>query len=325
MTIHPLAKNSNGGTERIQREIYNRLPRELLAKFQIVFSRLNDIELDRSKIRIYYAHDLPGDPGADRLKNGGWQMFHKLIFVSNWQMQAFIQYYNIEWDRCVVMRNAITPISLPETWPKKHVDDPIKLIYHTTPHRGLVLLAPVFEALSAQYNLELDVYSSFKIYGWGERDEQYKELFERLESQPNVRNHGTVPNDEVRTALVEADIFAYPSIWVETSCISLIEAMSAECLCVHSNLGALGETGAGLTDSYQYHNDIQAHAGAFAEKLVESIEMIKMTRTNQAFGTWVDRRLSLQSLYTNVTYEWLRREAEWKSLLWNLAQIYEQK
>ena len=40
--------------------------------------------------------------------------------------------------------------------------------------------------------------------------------------------HGFKPNDVVRKALSEAHIFAYPSIWVETSCISAIEAMSLE-------------------------------------------------------------------------------------------------
>ena len=36
----------------------------------------------------------------------------------------------------------------------------------------------IADCLQEYNNIELDVYSSFKIYGWEERDEQYKEVFD---------------------------------------------------------------------------------------------------------------------------------------------------
>ena len=93
-------------------------------------------------------------------------------------------------------------------------------------------------------NVHLDVFSSFNAYGWAERDEPYQELFDKIEAHPQMTYHGFKPNNIVRNALQKAHIFAYPSIWMETSCIALMEAMSAGLMCVHPNLAALPETAA---------------------------------------------------------------------------------
>ena len=87
--------------------------------------------------------------------------------------------------------------------------------------------------------IHFDVYSSFEAYGWKERDKPYEEVFKTIREHDGMTYHGFKPNDVVRKALSEAHIFAYPSIWVETSCISAIEAMSAGVQIVCPNLGAL--------------------------------------------------------------------------------------
>ena len=165
--INEISANSKGGTELMIEGLSSRLDPELLTNFQIIPSRVR--EIDDSKIRVYWLHDLPGDPESGHLKNGGHSKFHLLVFVSNWQMQQYISYYRIPWSKCFVIENAITPI---EDELISKPSEKINLIYHTTPHRGLEILIPVFEKLSEKYdNIHLDVYSSFKIYGWETRVE----------------------------------------------------------------------------------------------------------------------------------------------------------
>ena len=169
----------------------------------------------------------------------------------------------VPYSESVVIKNAIDPIEHHEK-PK----DKINLIYHTTPHRGLDILYAVYEQLAKNRDdIHLDVYSSFNVYGWPQRDVEFKPLFDKLEAHPNITYHGAVPNSEVREALKKAHIFAYPCTWVETSCISAIEAMSAGCAVVCPNLGALPETTSNFGIMYPFDEDINE-----AEKLKSEAE-----------------------------------------------------
>lgn len=300
-----LAVNAKGGTELMKFALQEHVSSDLLDEFQIYVSRVEE-PLDETKIRIYWLQDLPDDPAAAHLANGGWNKFHKLVFASNWQMQAFINRYNIPWSKCVVLPNCITPIPTHEK-PK----DKIRLAYWSTPHRGLNILVPVFDALTKKHdNIELDVFSSFKLYGWEERDQPYQELFKACEEHPKINYHGSVPNEDLKKALENIHILAYPSIWVETSCITLMEAMSAGLLCVHPNLGALYETAGNWTNMYQWDEDINRHANLFFQVLDDAI-------TNY-WEEGTQSRLNSQKAYSNVFYNWNVRAYQWEALLRSL-------
>lgn len=305
-THDELSAHANGGTELMKRALASRIDPKLLDHFYITASRYR--EHDDGKIEIYWLHDLPGDPESEHLKNGGWNKFEKLVFVSNWQFQAYQQHYGLPWYKSIILQNAIEPITPNKPDPKEK----IKLIYCTTPHRGLEILLPVFNKLCEKYdNIELDVFSSFKAYGWEQRDEPYQPLFDFCKEHPKINYHGYQPNDVVRKALSEAHIFAYPSIWMETSCISLMEAMSAGCVCVHPNFAALYETAANWTWMYQWIQDKRDHANMFYAMLDTIIPQI---------GTeGVQTRLDSQKSYADVFYGWRLREIQWTQFLQALA------
>ena len=194
--------------------------------------------------------------------------------------------------------------------------DKIRFIYHTTPHRGLELLVPVFVKLAEQHkDITLDVYSSFNLYGenWAARDEAYKPIFDMCKEHPQINYHGAVSNEEVRTALLNSDIYAYPSIWKETSCLSLIEAMSAGLLCVHPNYGALTETSMGLTWMYQWNEDKNQHANGLYQILQQAIVVMRDQREA------VDGDLRLQKIQVDRIHSWVNKAPEWIALLQSLT------
>ena len=308
MEVNELNKNANGGTELMGRRLQSLFPEDYLSKFQIIFSRVRDIDPDRKT--ILYLHDLAGDPEVQHLKDGGWENYDKLVFVSHWQQQMYNAYLGVPYEAGVVIENAIEP--LPERGAK--ADSIIRLIYTSTPHRGLQILLPVYQALKAHFRnrnitIELDVFSSFNLYGWPQRDEQFKELFKALEEEDGITYHGAKSNDEVRHALLEADIFAYPSIWQETSCLCLIEAMSAGLTCVHSSLAALPETSLKQTMMYSFQEDHNKHANIFANTLAGAID--RHHQDNAA----CERLGNYQKAITDTTYNLDVYKARWQQLL----------
>jgi UDP-glucose:(glucosyl)LPS alpha-1,2-glucosyltransferase len=304
LLINELSSKSLGGTELLQQRLYNTVSVELLDKFQIWFSRFRESDYDPAKLQIFYAHDLAGDPESELLADGGWARFHKIIFVSNWQMNGYQGRYGIPPSRCEVMLNSITPIDVPEVKPAEK----IKIGYWSTPHRGLAILVPVFSYLAEKYdNIELDVFSSFKLYGWEQRDEPYKALFQQCVEHPRINYHGSVSNESIRKYAAEAHIFAYPSIWPETSCLCLMEAMSARMACVHPNYGALFETAGNWTAMYPFDENLNNHAAKFQIALESAI----LAHEHPTIQT----RLRSQKAYADVFYNWSVRASEWEMLL----------
>ena len=266
-TENEISAKSYGGTELTKRSIAIGIEPKLAENFQIICSRVRDISAD--KIRVYWLHDLPEDPEANHLKNeSSRSRFHKFIYSSNWQYQQYIDKLSIEPNLdSVVIETPVDPIPYME----KNKEE-IRLIYFSTPHRGLELLVPVFEKLCEKHNnIVLDVFSSFSIYGWAESDKHFENLFERCRNHPKINYHGFQPNEVVRKALQKAHIFAYPSIWKETSCRCLIESMSAGLLCVHPNYAALSDTSGGLTAMYDMDSKKPAHANEFYKHLDNAI------------------------------------------------------
>lgn len=210
----PTVINAKGGTELMRVALFKHVDNSLLNNFQIICSRVRSLNPDKK--RILWLHDTWDDPESKHLSDPELRKrFDKIVFVSYSQFESYQLKHGITYDESAVLRNAIEPIPFVEK-----PTDVCNLIYHTTPHRGLELLVPVYEKLYEKYGnkVHLHVFSSFSIYGWPKRDEPYKPIIEKCKTHPGISYYGAVSNDEIREALQTAHIFAYPSIWPETSC-----------------------------------------------------------------------------------------------------------
>jgi glycosyltransferase involved in cell wall biosynthesis len=299
---------SQGGTEQMVAGLKQRLPADLLDQFNIICSRVREENISTTKKNILWLHDTFDDPESQHLKDAkSLDRFEKLVFVSHYQQSTYNLGLGVPYDKGIVIQNAIVPIEQHEKPEGK-----INLIYHTTPHRGLELLVPVVEFLAKQgVDFHLDVYSSFGIYGWPARDEPYLPLFERIKNHPNMTYHGWQPNSVIREALKKAHIYTYPSIWPETSGISVIEAMSAGCNVICPTLAALPETCANFAVQYGWTENNNKHANMFAGVLGMVIR-----EYNSPFN---QEKLKFQKAYFDSFYNWDVRANQWQDFLTSMV------
>lgn len=315
--VNELSKNAQGGTEIWLKFLYGGgIPRELLEHVQIIPSRVRDLKMD--KIRILTLHDLPEETEYKKLTEESYRnKFHKIVFISNWQYQQFRNILGYPYSlKSTVIENGLNPSDI-NILDNSKSSDKINIAYFTTPHRGLNILVQVFDMLSKEdKNIHLHVHSSFQAYGWPERDKEFEQMFEFCRNHPQITYYGFTEYGELREKLKEYHIFAYPSIWQETACRSVLEAMSAGMLCVHPNYGALFDTTGGINIMYDGSSDLNEHAGQFAAALKHAIKTMK----NNDNG--LKNRLLFNKVFVDTRYDPNLALGKWNNLLQDLIKKY---
>ena len=132
-------------------------------------------------------------------------------------------------------------------------------------------------------------------------------LVKYMEQLSNVNYIGYKPNEYIKQNLKDYRLFVYPSIWEETSCISLLESMSAGLYCITTNFGAIYETGAEFPMYIPYSNDYKNLARKFAAAIESSVDMLH--------DSSIQDHLKMQQKYVNKFYNWEVKGQAWTRFL----------
>ena len=295
--------DSFGGSENQMRLLLKNLPDESFKNINLILNNTDHNLIEKNKINVLWMHHFVNQKEAQNLSSN--EFVNKLdwiVYNSNWNFEKHVYQFKVPENKCVVIRNAIEKIDIVEK-PK----DKISLIYHTTPWRGLVHLLKVFKNLNLK-NVELNICSSTIIYGKKfdtNLGKTYESLFNECKNTKNVKYFGFLDNKKIIELLKQMHIFAHPSIWPETSCISAIEAMAAGCEVVTTNLGALYETCSPFGTFVNFDRNFDNLEKRYKKVLLNSIE-----------NYWSDKnqdKLKLQVKTINSTYSWDVRSYEWKN------------
>lgn len=292
-----------GGTELMYEELMRRLPQETKDRFSI----FNYVAYaDFTKPTIYW-NQLSYDQNAVQFltDSNNVEKINHFVFVSNWQSEYFRKMFNIPGYKTSVIKNAC--IGLDKRPSGKR--DKVRLCYTSTPWRGLDVLLKAWKILDPQ-DCELHIFSSTKIYGKDfaiSAAGNYQDLFDECQNTPGIVYRDFTTNEELRKELPTFDILAYPNTFEETSCIAVIEALSAGLRVVTSNIGALPETTEGWARMYPYLMDKDKHAEVFASILKDEIQKIKNGN--------LDNQLDLQKQVYAPRWSWDERINDWANLL----------
>ncbi|MBK3395987.1 MULTISPECIES: FkbM family methyltransferase [Methylobacterium] len=294
-----------GGTELMHEGLSRRLG-PALQRIQLCLNGYDEGRIDGRPL-VVWIHHAPDQPAVawlrDPAKVGRVARF---VFVSEWQRAQFLAAFALPAERCLVLRNAT---EVPDRARAPGRRRPLKVAYTSTPYRGLSVLLEAW-AQAAPEGAELHVWSSHKLYGPGADDAPYAALYARAAALPNVHYHGLLPNAELRAALADIDILAYPNTFAETSCLAVIEAMAAGCRVICPSLGALPETTAGFARLYPFAADPAEHARTFAALLTEELA-----------DPWqgAPERAAAQQAQCRQAYDWRVRVPAWQALVDGLA------
>lgn len=223
------------------------------------------------------------------------------VWVSYWVYEQYRKKFNVPAYKSIIIRNATQPVEF-----KERSKDKIKLVYTSTPWRGLDILVNAFKKLGRD-DVELDVFSSTKIYGPNFEkitEGQFDWVWDLCKTTPGVNYHGYADNATVRKYVSEAHIFSYPNTFEETSCIAAIEALTAGCQVVTTGYGALPETCGDWATYIPYGPNRDMMADRFAFELNKAIDNY-WTEENQA-------KLRLQNQHYNAHHTWPVRIKEWQ-------------
>jgi glycosyltransferase involved in cell wall biosynthesis len=165
--------------------------------------------------------------------------------LSNWHRDFLCRYYpfikNVQ-----LTSNAINTALYREQNIERN---PNKLIYSSSPNRGLQYAVQIFQQCRQQIpSLELHVYYGFD--NWQEtlkkkpNEQEYMEmkLIQGMCQTPGVKLHGRASPMELAQAQLSSSVWLYPTKWHETSCITAMEVQAAGMFTVCSKLAALPET-----------------------------------------------------------------------------------
>lgn len=296
--------NPRGGTEILWSGLQRWVDRSYLSRVNIILSNCDRNSLASDRPNILWQHVDTDQRVAQGMADPQFiRGLACIVFVSEWQMKKYCQQFSLPRDKCVVLRNAIDPIQ----WQERKRSSKLKLIYTSTPWRGLEVLLESFKLLNRN-DIELDVYSSTVIYGANFMPNAYEWLFNKCRLTPGVNYRGYAANKAVIRSAQSANIFSYPSVFAETSCLAAIEAGAAGCLLATTDLGALPET-CGDWATYTSHG---------MENLVERYTNLLSSAIDNYWNNY--GKLEQQSKYFNDRYSWENRRVEWSNLIRQICE-----
>jgi glycosyltransferase involved in cell wall biosynthesis len=267
---------------------------------------------------VFWVHNLLGQFHPD-FKQGIQNELKNYVnywIVNSEYAKNQLSKYDIELDKIHVIPNGFEPLTYDSTKFEK-VDKP-KLVYISNPMRGLNLLLQAIKKVDEDFELEIysDVIPDVL-------PDETKSLFE----DERVSFFGLTPKKTVMQQLSKAHIHAYPSVYLETFCLSLVENMSAGNLNVVPNIGALKEIGGDTVDTFEWTPDFKEFLANNASVPTDVFMNFNSTEYSKNVSIYSKQLTSAikkvksgefdptaQVKFANETYSWEAVKEKWKAL-----------
>ncbi len=223
----------------------------------------------KSKLNILWIHDIHC---GDSLTMERSMKIDKFFCLSSWHKDFFLDSYKfIHRNRVEKTRNGIDL----NRFSSPVVRDPNRVVYGSSPDRGLEVLLLSWPRIKKECpDASLHIYYGFdnwEKYAIGDHGqlkliEKLKFIIESLTCF-DVHLHGRVSQEELAREYLKSGVWAYPTWFSETSCVTAMEAQVSGLYSITSPVAALPET---LGDNAVFiEGDWLSHE--YREKFIENV------------------------------------------------------
>lgn len=182
----------------------------------------------------------------------------------------------------------------------------MKLIYKSSYDRGLEHLLRMWKDIKQEVpEATLDIYYGWNLFDKGHANNpqmmKWKEMMIELMSQDGIKEHGRVSKTELDKATANADIWAYPTHFGETNCITALDSQKLGCVPVTIAYAGLLDTvySGVLIDGDIYEKETR-------DKFVK--ELINLWNDKDRLA--LEKRKGIQGAskfsWTNIAKEWVK-------------------
>lgn len=174
----------------------------------------------------------------------------KFLVLSEWHKGFFLKHHNfVHPDQVIVTRNGIDLSRFSLSGAGRPVRNPHRAVYSSSPDRGLDVAIRAWPGVRQRVpDAELHVFYGFQTWEKSTSDPKQIDLINYLKAQlessreNGVVYHGRVDQSRLASEFLQSGVWAYPTWFSETSCITAMEAQAAGLRIVTSPIAALNET-----------------------------------------------------------------------------------
>lgn len=158
------------------------------------------------------------------------------ICLTEWQKNEYYSKYPQLTNKISLINNGINPDLFKYNVKNKK---PNKFIYSSCSERGLSIILDLWpQILEYMPDAEL-VISSYNKFPKNKEDEKMKII---IDSYDNIRHLGKLKREQLYEEMSTAEYWFFPSIFPETSCITALEMLMSEVICIYYPFAGLPDT-----------------------------------------------------------------------------------
>jgi len=194
---------------------------------------------------------------------------------------------------------------LPMKPSKKVVRDPARMIYSSSPDRGLVYLLKMWPDIIKEVpEANLHIYYGFDVFDAIHKGSpgrmKWKQMVLGLMRQPGITYHGRIGHNDLHKEMAKSGIWAYPTDFDEISCITAMECQALGAVPVVTTQGALNET---VRNGLKVDVDITTEEGQ-KEYKEQLIKLLKSPAKQKEYRDVMMKWAQDYFIWENVAKQW---------------------